>query len=1818
MRKNWIYQDLTWAILLSLMFLAGAARAVTPWSLTVNTNNVIVVTNATYAAIGDGVFTNTIAFQNAINAAAAGGNVGGLRGGMVVIPPGIFLCGPLTMKSNVRLQLDSGAVIRLLPRGAWPGSPYTGTVSPLIDGSSLTNIAVTGTGMFDGQGDPWWPDYKTINRPLILSLQPCSKVLLQDFTSSNPPVAHIALKGAGGNINIIGVKLLAPSSDDPVNPSHNTDGVDLAETNAFFQDCFISTGDDNIAIGSSGSVSRDILVTNCFFGEGHGLSIGSYTSGGVSDLTVVDCTFSNTGNGIKVKSGRDRGGVVQNLNYFNIRMTNVDWPIQIYPYYEFGLGTLTGVTPDFAASTAFNNTNPVPYNPPIFRDITISNVTANILDGRPPLMIWGLPDYPAANIVLKRVNLNSSSTKVSGIYNVTNLQFVDCSFSVPAGVKTLQLWNADITFTNSLLATNLLLLDGLTTNGIGSTLDFYNAPATASKTNAIAGGTLTLANSTFTVSNSLTLSSAAPLNFVVGTNPATLAVKGNLTLGGIVNVTAGPGFTNGTYPLITYTGSLGGSGPTLGSSPGGYSCAFTTAAGVVNLVVSGGSLPAPTNLFATPTNGSVSLNWPVVPSATSYNLKRATVNGGPYSILANLSATNYTDAAVVSGTTYYYVVTALNATGESTNSPQASATPTGSVVWSPPWQTQDIGAVGLAGIASFTNQVFTVTGSGTDIYGTSDAFRFVYLSISGDCTITARVVTQQNIDQWSKAGVMVRASLAADAANALVGMTPNTANGATWQYRSTTGGSTSFNKTNGLSAPYWVRMVRSGNTFTGYRSADGIIWTQQGTTTITMASTVYIGLAVTSHNNSSLCTATFDNVTVPSQWPVQVAPSVAGVTNKTVIAGNNTTLNATVSGYPVPTLQWRSNSVALASQTNAALVLNNVQYAQNGTVYSLVANNAVGVVTNSMTLTVIVTPSITGLNNQAATVGDNVSIPATVSGVPSPVLRWRLNGTNLSDGATSNGSSISGSTIDTLAINNAQTADTGIYSLVASNAAGIVTNAMTLTVSVGNVAPFMTGPTDQTAVQTSNATFTASVSGLPVPTLQWRVNGANISDATNSSVTISNVQYSQNGFAYSLVASNTAGAITNSANLYVLVPPTISAQPTNLVVTNTQSATFTVTASGVPAPVYQWYFNNSAISGATASNYVFAAAPAKMGNYFVIVSNNVSSVTSSVATLTVNSTVALVSLTPTNGASGVCYDTPLYLTFSSQPVLRTPGTGKIRIFNVNNSITPVDTLDMGLNVTISTPYAVNTQPRTNGPNVFTEFPVIITGSTAAIYPHTGVLTSNQTYYVLVENGVFTDTSGAYFVGITATNIWKFTTKVGGAANPTNLVVAQDYSGDFATVQGAIDSIASGSTTPTIINLRDGTYTEVVLTYNRHKITFRGQSRSGARICYQNNNILNPGSSLLSVFKVNTANDIAVENLTITNLTPQGVAQAFALMVDAGSSRFICNNAEVSGFQDTIFINQASQTAYFNNSVIQGDVDYIWGSGVGFFTNCQINTLRATGGYVTQPRTPVGGNGFSFVNCSFTVPNSSYHNSLFARAIGVANGNTALVNCRVDTSGYTGWNATDVANASLNLRWWEYGNSNLNATASAVFNGTQLASDDPNLTNARSATLWLGGWTPTLAPNIISQPTNQSVSGGQPVSFAVSATGVPDPTYQWRKNGTNISSATNATFSIAIVRLADNATYSIVVSNTAGSVTSSNAALTVPAAPTPITPAFTNGALNLSWPADQIGFRLEAQTNGLMTGLGTNWFTVSGSSASNQFTVPINTTAGSIFFRLAYP
>ena len=316
----------------------------------------------------------------------------------------------------------------------------------------------------------------------------------------------------------------------------------------------------------------------------------------------------------------------------------------------------------------------------------------------------------------------------------------------------------------------------------------------------------------------------------------------------------------------------------------------------------------PTGLSATPLSSTqVILSWNSVPGVAGYNVKRSANRGGPYTTLAGVTATNYTDT-VQAGMKYFYVVSAISGGQESANSVEAA------IELPLPWASQDIGSVGITGSANLINGVFTVIGSGADIWGTADAFRFLYVPASGNFSITARVLSVQNSDGWAKAGVMIRESLNANSPHGFVAVTPG--NGVAWQYRQTAGGNSANNNTTGLNAPYWVRLVRSGNTFTSYRSADGATWTQIGSTTITMASAVYAGLAVTSHNNSRSCAASFDNVTLPG-WSNPTPPSTpasltATVTNARVslawptvgTATGYSVKRATISGGPYATIGY--------------------------------------------------------------------------------------------------------------------------------------------------------------------------------------------------------------------------------------------------------------------------------------------------------------------------------------------------------------------------------------------------------------------------------------------------------------------------------------------------------------------------------------------------------------------------------------------------------------------------------------------------------------------------------------------------------------------------------------------------------------------------------------------------------------------------------------------------------------------------------------------------------------------------------------------------
>lgn len=194
-----------------------------------------------------------------------------------------------------------------------------------------------------------------------------------------------------------------------------------------------------------------------------------------------------------------------------------------------------------------------------------------------------------------------------------------------------------------------------------------------------------------------------------------------------------------------------------------------------------------------------------------------------------------------------------------------------------PWSSQDIGAPtipGSSGNEAGTSSLY-LTGSGGDIWGTTDQLRFTWQSHSGDTEFITRVDAVDAADPWSKAGLMVRGTLNANAVNCLLAITP--ANGVTFQSRTTAGGTTAYNQATGIAAPYWLKITRVGNTFTAYRSADGATWTQHGTATLSnMPATAYFGLALTSHTNSGPVGASFSGIALVD--PPPPIPVTSGLT----------------------------------------------------------------------------------------------------------------------------------------------------------------------------------------------------------------------------------------------------------------------------------------------------------------------------------------------------------------------------------------------------------------------------------------------------------------------------------------------------------------------------------------------------------------------------------------------------------------------------------------------------------------------------------------------------------------------------------------------------------------------------------------------------------------------------------------------------------------------------------------------------------------------------------------------------------------------------
>jgi polygalacturonase len=409
---------------------------------------------------GDGRTLNTAAFEKAVSDLSDKG------GGELVVPPGIWLTGPIKLRSRINLHLERGALIqfsrdsKLYPLVVIDvkGEKEVDSTSP-VTGENLESVAITGDGIIDGggdawrpvkkeklsesdwkelvksggilssAGDAWWPSREVMNgaklveslrkagslqladyepahqflRPRMLRLIGCKKVLLEGVTFQNPPNWTIN-PALCEDVFIVHVTV----HNSPA--AQNSDALDLESCRrAIIRDCTFDAGDDGICIKSGkdaagrriGVPTEDVLVEGCTVYHAHGgFTIGSEMSGGVRNVRVDNCTFMGTDVGLRFKSTRGRGGVVEKIYLSNIRMEGIPGDAINFNMYYGGKSSL-----DESVGGSDTNMPPVTEETPQFRDIHIENVICR--GAQNAIVLQGLPEMPLRDVTLKNVSIDS-------------------------------------------------------------------------------------------------------------------------------------------------------------------------------------------------------------------------------------------------------------------------------------------------------------------------------------------------------------------------------------------------------------------------------------------------------------------------------------------------------------------------------------------------------------------------------------------------------------------------------------------------------------------------------------------------------------------------------------------------------------------------------------------------------------------------------------------------------------------------------------------------------------------------------------------------------------------------------------------------------------------------------------------------------------------------------------------------------------------------------------------------------------------------------------------------------------------------------------------------------------------------------------------------------------------------------------------------------------------------------------------------------------------------------------------------------------------
>jgi pectinesterase len=481
-----------------------------------------------------------------------------------------------------------------------------------------------------------------------------------------------------------------------------------------------------------------------------------------------------------------------------------------------------------------------------------------------------------------------------------------------------------------------------------------------------------------------------------------------------------------------------------------------------------------------------------------------------------------------------------------------------------------------------------------------------------------------------------------------------------------------------------------------------------------------------------------------------------------------------------------------------------------------------------------------------------------------------------------------------------------------------------------------------------------------------------------------------------------------------------------------------------------------------------------------------------------------ISRLPADKARDVNPDTHLVLTFPSEPNLGK--SGQIRIYDAADD-RMVDALDLSIppGPTTSsqtrasyttTPYEyvsghftnANTKPGTPSgtalptPNTyqltiiggFTDafhfYPVIIHGNVATIYPHNNLLDYNKTYYVQMDPGVLT-LGDSSFTGITGKTGWTFTTrKAAPPADSQRLVVSGDGTGDFSTVQGAVDFIPDRNSNRVTIFIKNGTYEEIVYFRNKTNITFLGEDRDKVVVCYANNEIFNPHPSNVATnewpgsfpsrraaFMGDNSKGIHVVNFTVKT-TAWGQAEGLLL----SGEQNIISKVNIAGSGDALQLNGS---VYLTDCRITGDGDNILGRGPAFFDHCE---LISNGGPYMWIRNTSANHGNVFLNCKFRTVKGQTE---IARA--PTNGATSypnceavLIDCALEGISPVGWGR--VGGDTTNVHYWEYNSTNISdgkpvdvSQRNPVSRQLTKEKDTEIIANYSNPAYVLGGWTPKL-------------------------------------------------------------------------------------------------------------------------------------------------------------